>query len=150
MLDYRDLTAVVQHHLDHWISPLTGLWPPAGDVAAALRAAHGSLSGYLASQKPHRPEHITYAEAAALDHAARLAEVLAANRMDFEWGRILDRGCSFMSDGAVLADQRRPTCRLVLRVTAGGRSSAHAFLRVASKSSVAYRRHCWTSPPRSY
>ncbi|MEO3976707.1 hypothetical protein [Streptomyces sp. CAU 1734] len=67
-------------HADTWLWPRAQEAPQdhGDDVAAGLRAAHSSLLTGLAWIERRRPAEMGHALAAALDHAARLAETLDA------------------------------------------------------------------------
>ncbi|MGW3930365.1 hypothetical protein ACWECC_20020 [Streptomyces microflavus] len=81
MMDHRAYTRVVQSHVEVWIRPLTAqdLQEHDGDVAAALRAAHRWL------QDGSRGE-FWHAVAAALGHAAWVAEAVASGLVEVEAG----------------------------------------------------------------
>lgn len=85
MLDHRPYLQVVQSHLDTWILPLTAQ-EGGGEVAPALRAAHELLQEASGDHGPGRSD-IWHAVAAALGHAAWLAEVLAAGLVETEAGQ---------------------------------------------------------------
>ncbi|MCX4681340.1 hypothetical protein OG413_45365 [Streptomyces sp. NBC_01433] len=83
MADHRAYTQVVQSHVDMWIGPLTtqDLERHGGDAAAALRAAHQWLQDAYGDCSTARGD-IWHAVAAALGHAAWLAEAVAAGLVD--------------------------------------------------------------------
>jgi len=86
VLDHRSFDAVVRSHVDEWIRPLTAEGPEdhGGDVAAALRAAHDRLwdAAVVSRTRPHED-----GVRAALDQAARAAEVARAGALDEEASR---------------------------------------------------------------
>ncbi|MFI5867115.1 hypothetical protein [Streptomyces sp. NPDC051546] len=77
MADHRAYLQVVQSHVDTWILPLTAQDLHDDNVAAALRAAHQWMEDAYGSPATARGD-LWYAVAAALGHAAWLAEALAA------------------------------------------------------------------------
>lgn len=83
MADHRAYTQVVQSHVEAWIGPLAAqdLDRHGGDVAAALRAAHGFLKTSFGDPSAGRHE-IWHAVAAALGHAAWLAEAVATGLVE--------------------------------------------------------------------
>ncbi|MFJ3182394.1 hypothetical protein ACIPJN_28960 [Streptomyces sp. NPDC086796] len=90
VIDYRPYRQIVDSHVDEWLRPRVHEAPQdhGDDVAAALRAAHSSLLTGLASLEWRRPTEMGYALAAALDHAARLAEAVADGALDAEAGQV--------------------------------------------------------------
>lgn len=79
MLDYRSYTAIVQSHADLWIRPLTAEGPQDhdGDVARTLRTAYERLTEH------REPTGV----AAALEHAARIAEAVASGTLTMAEGQ---------------------------------------------------------------
>ncbi|MEV7157207.1 hypothetical protein AB0N77_21705 [Streptomyces misionensis] len=89
VMDYRPFRQIVDSHVAVWLSPRFQVTPQdhGDDVAAAFRAAHSDLRAGLARPGWQRPAEMGYALAAALDHAARLAEAVADGSVDAEPGR---------------------------------------------------------------
>lgn len=85
VLDHRPFDQVVTSHSDGWVRPLTteGLHEDnGGDVAVWLRAAHERLHQYRGTAADDLPI------AAALDHAARIAEQIAHSDAGADQGRV--------------------------------------------------------------
>ncbi|MFK0142513.1 hypothetical protein [Streptomyces murinus] len=89
VMDYRPFQQIVDSHVDVWLRPRFHVAPQdhGGDVAAALRAAHNDLLIGLARIGRRSPAEMGYALAAALDHAARLAEAVTDGTLDATPGR---------------------------------------------------------------
>ncbi|MEV5043548.1 hypothetical protein AB0N20_02330 [Streptomyces griseoincarnatus] len=77
--DYRPYAQIVQSHADLWLRPLAANGPEdhGGDLAAALRAGYALLTAH------REPTGV----AIALEHAARIAEAVAAGTLPLAEGQ---------------------------------------------------------------
>ncbi|MGW1815432.1 hypothetical protein ACWCQM_17965 [Streptomyces sp. NPDC002125] len=100
VIDYRDYDQVVQSHSDLWLRPLAmnGLEDYSGDVALAL----GAAAQFLAGARAYREEGGTVA---ALGHAARVAEALAAGVLGTEEGQAQVLAALSAAETVVSADR---------------------------------------------
>lgn len=85
VIDHRPVAAVLESHFHQWLGSRIHVWPGdhGGDIATTLRAAHT----WLAAEKLRLRSHETHTGlTVALDHAARIAELMASRTITREIG----------------------------------------------------------------
>lgn len=100
VVDYRDYDQVVQSHSDLWLRSLAmhGTEDHGGDVALALAAATEFLAGVRACREAG-------GVTAALGHAARVAEALAAGVLGADEGQAQVLAALSAAETVVIADR---------------------------------------------
>ncbi|MFD7616559.1 hypothetical protein [Streptomyces sp. NPDC059802] len=88
VLDYRSYDRIVQSHVDLWIGPTATEYAQkhGADISLTLRAAH-AFKAQAADDWVRSPREIETALVAVLDHAATIAEALAAEQIAVEAGQ---------------------------------------------------------------